>query len=500
MTNGTDLAELLASARVDSRTPSVAELRRLRVRRARRRRLRALAAAGAAVLAVGVAAATRRPPTYDVATVDSTTVPPSAASASTTAAQPSTPAGGEEEGPTILLPTEGWHLAALDGGGYTGPDATVLAVTGPAGPLGPMAWIRFNADVETIDYPDGPTTHHDTTSPAGHMVRVGWSTGPEDLAAIRVVEGGSLAISSFDLDETELLSLIDSAAVVDGRVEIDTAALPAGFTAGPTTPDRPYLAFRYAFRGAGGTANVSISRWVGAGSDVSAFIRYRPGLVERTIDGRPALIASADPTTDGDAAALLVDSASWDEPGWAYSVTILPATDTAPGATVAEVETLLSSLRAVEPDELMAELPADLEDRQAAIDRWLADAPVPATADLGVLREGPPLNRSEAEWFYQVLKCSVVLDWAITGNNERLDQVAASAAWTVGADMNRYWNDLFAKLADQKLSGPPRVEDLVPTPGVLASARAATTEDARWATTLVDDCRWAMSLTGQSRS
>jgi len=499
MTNGTDLAELLASARVDGRPPSVAELRQ-RGRRARRRRLGAVAAAGLAVLAVGVmVAATRRPPTYDVATVDSTTVPPPTASPSATEAQPVL-AGGEEGGPAVLLPSEGWQLAVLEGGGYTAPDATVRAVTGPAGPLGPMAWIRFNAGVETIEYPDGPATHHDTTSPAGHTVRVGWSAAPEDLAAIRVVEGGSLAITSFDLDETELLSLIDSAAVVDGRVEIDTAALPAGFTAGPTTPDRPYLTFSYALRGAAGAVNVSISRWVGAGSDVSAFIRYRPGIVERTIDGRPALIASADPTTDNQASALLVDSASWDEPGWAYSFTILPPTDTAPGATAAEVETLLSSLRAVEHDELLAELPADLEDRQAAIDRWLADAPVPATADLGVLREGPPLNRSEAEWFYQVLKCSVVLDWAITGNDERLDQVAASATWTVGADMNRYWEDLVAKLADQKLSGPPRVEDLVPRPGVLASARTATTDDARWATTLVDDCRWAMSLTGQRRS
>lgn len=499
MTTGTDLTELLASATIDGPPPpSVSELRRRR-RRAQLRRAVVAMAAGCIAIAIGATAvvvAVDDDRSFDVTTVDATTVPTSTSYPAST--EPPSPVTAGDGGPAVLMPPDGWRFDAFGTGGFTAPSATLAAVTGPGGVLGPMAWIRFNEGIGLLDYADGPVTHHDTTSPAGHTVRVGSGRTPEDLSAIRAVDGGSVAVTSFDIGESELLMVVDAVTVSDGRISLDSAVLPPGFEVRPTTPDRAYLITGYTLLGTGRAAHVEASRWVGVGSEALLHQRQRTNVRETTINGHPALVAAADPATDNYATAILLDGASWDEPGWAYSFIITPTPSAEPGATDAEIEALLASLALVGSDELVADVPG-LLDRQTAIDRWLADAPVPATADLSVLREGPPIGLSGAEWVYQVLTCTLIVDWAITGDDERLDQVAASATWTVDEDMDRYRESLYDEAAANGGGSLPGYDEFI-TPAELDRTRGAATADERWATPLVDRCRWVTALTGQRRS
>lgn len=492
-----ELPELLDSSTVQAVAPSVTDLRQLAHRR---RRLRTSAVAGivgltaAAGAVVGLALVRLDPATTEVETVTSTETAPSTddrpPATSSTSPTPTTGSDSAAElAPNILVPASGeWEFVSFGSTGWTTPSDLITVIT-EAGGLGPVAWIGYNADVDTLDYEDGPLVHHDTTSPEGRSVRVGYDTDPEALTAIFLVDTGSVAVSAYDIAEGDLLLLVDAITVADERPVLDPTTLPAGLRPAPLGPETNHLAVGYSLRR--GTNTIDVSAQYHRIGDLSGLlgIRHRPNITATTINGHRTYLVPGDHETEEWPTAVI-------EAGdWVYTVALPPWDATTPPASTEDLETIISAMAPIGRAELL-ERASWVEDRQELLDRWFADVTLPPDVELEWLRDGPPLGIGEAELYYQILTCTMVINWAETGSTAALDHVATSGDWAVTADLTQHYTNIAEQRADDEsdlqIDEPPFLIDQAD----INLARAALTEDQRRDSALFEDCAWVGQLMG----
>lgn len=482
MTVDLDLTRLLESSTVRATAPAVANLQRLARRRHRVRAGITAAATGlaaATIVVAGLALVDLDPATTEIETVTPTSVP-----TPTPTPAPMTPASDPEAGPDLVPPIlalpDDWDFESFGSTGWTAP-RELVAVTTEAGGLGPVAWIGYNDGVATLDYQDGPLVHHDTTSPQGHTVRLGYDHDPNALTAIFLLGEGSVAIGSHDIAEADLLQLVDAITVADGRPVVDPAILPAALQLVPAGPPTRHLATSYSLRKGTTTVMVSVQRRLVADTEWLLDVRHRPNITLVTFNGRRTLLLAGDDEA-GEWPTAIIEAEAW-----VYTINLAPWDATTPTATVEELEAIVRSLTPISEIDLRERVPW-LQDRQPMLDRWLADVTLPSNVDLEWLRAGPPMGPGEAEFYYQVLTCIPILDWAETGSPASLDQVAASGDWTVTQDLTQFYAGI---------DHPEVASGLLITEAEIEEARSATTLDERQASILFQDCVSIGHLTGQ---
>lgn len=499
---GNSLATLLRSSTVIAAGPRVEHLRV--VATARRRRHRAVTVLAAAVVLglVGLAGVRANPSTNRVETADlattETIVDPTTTTSATTSSTGSTVVGTAQAvappeveavpepasgGPPILIPRGDWELQSLSSTSIAGSGSRPVVLT-EAGGLGPVAWIGYNAGIGTLFYADGPQVAENLTSPAGRTVRVGYSVDPDHLIAIFLVEGGSVAVTSFDIERDPLLSLVDAIDVVDGAVVIEAGALPPGFRVETPASTQPSLVTHYQVGSGRSVALVRIQRRRHTSDDLT-WIRGRPSITETVVQGRRVLLSVGDNGPAGWTMAVVFS----DE--WMYTVEIPPWDPSDPPATLEQMEDLVASLVEVGDEDLLGQIP-DLRDRRALLGRWLADldAGVAARSNIDWLFEGPPLHLSESQFYYQFMTCLIAADWVVSGDPARLDELDANLEWAVVADLRRHHEEM-ARAAGE---GPPELHLLTRDAfgrSDLAAARSAVTAEDRRETALFGQCIWA---------
>lgn len=493
MTDDSNLATLLRTSTVSADPPPVDRLRGVVAARRRRRRAVAVAAVVVPLLAAaGVVAAWPGADPERVEAIDGP-IPTTATSAAvdpTTTMAPTTTSASEpvqetELSPPILVPTGDWELRHLDSTNLAYPSDVVTLMT-DAGDLGPMAVVRFNVDVDTLDYADGPPTHRDTTSPEGRTVRIGHGDDPDRRTAIFLVDGGSVAITAFDIEEPQVLALSDAVEVVGGELMVASASLPGGLRIQSPTFDGPALTTSYSLLQDTTTVAIRANRRRGDIQDLWE-IRYRPDVVETTIGGRRTLLSVGDNGPLGETLAVVLTE------DWVYTVGMPPWAADTPPATIEEIEAVVASLEPIDEAELLTRLP-DLQDRREVLGRWFADADPATATSLAWVLDGPPMGLGEANYYQQLLSCAAVLDWAGSGDPAILDHLATNADWAVSRDLARFWADVAADREDGGEEFLSIFREQIVDEADLVGARAATTETERRDLSLVQDCGWAAEL------
>ena len=490
-TDEAPLATLLRTSTVVADAPMVARIRRLAVRRRRRRRTILIGAAAVPILvlaAVRVNArfaveAHRLEAVEQPVTTTGLTPPPSAqpvpSQASTGSTEPVTTTAFDDIGtdqPPILLPAGDWELRGLSSTSVMEP-VDFLMLDTDEGDLGPLAFARFNADADTLDYADGPVTSHDTTSPGGRTVRVGHDGNPDQLTAIFLIDGGSVAVGSHDIPEADLLTLVDTINVVDGLL-VTTEPLPAGLRAQEARFDGPALATSYSMHQGTTHLAIQVRRRRGNYTDIRD-IRYRPNVAERIIGGRRSLLSLGDKTVLEDTQAVIVTD------DWVYHVTLAGSEEGSPVATLEALETVIGTLTAIDETELLDRLP-ELQDRRELLGRWFADAG-PAADDLDWMLDGPPMSIGESSWYQPMLTCAVVLDWVESGDPATLDRLDRHATWAVNEDLEAMWRGVKEANPDWGGDIDAMMTSRIVAQAEVTDARFATTKVERRSTTLVQN-------------
>lgn len=403
------------------------------------------ASVAVAVSVLGVVMATSGTPSIETVTsatelvVTQTAVPQSAATqpnpASTATSIPqdreSSAAGllasPEQPAATMLLPGPPWEVIRFSGENLGAPApagarrADFWAATDD-GPFGPVVWAYYLPDVDYRRVGDPGGTYRDQTLSDSRQVRIRDDSRPAGVLMVFEAPGGAAVAIGLDVSDDDVLSIIEALVIEDDGVLWQGNTLPQGLSPVEFDPQSPII------------TSVSLRRSDTEQIEVTLFPAgwWQEVLNARTAhpDGTRAM----SPTFDL-GYAYGYGETSRDDPGavfqhqgqiYAMRMTRWDPAD--PYATDADVIEILQTMIEYDVQELAGRL--GLESRAETYAAWLAATPLPDSADLEWLLDGPPLNPVEEAFFaHQVFACSWAAEWVETGDRTAIDQLANQSSW-----------------------------------------------------------------------